>query len=54
MVLALLFPLFLKKQSEFLEKIKNWGFIINPLSKAVNGIEEIEKNIRKLSLLDHR
>ena len=44
-------PAIFKKQSEFLEKIKNWGFIINPLSKAVNGIEEIEKEHKKIESL---
>ena len=32
-----------KKQSEFLKKISEWKFEINPLSKIVNGVEEIEK-----------
>ena len=31
------------KQSEFLEKIKDLGFIVNPLSREVKNIEEIEK-----------
>ena len=44
-------PSIFKKQSEFLEKIKKWGFIINPLSKAVNGIEEIEKEHKKIESL---
>ena len=44
-------PSIFKKQSEFLEKIKNWGFIINPLSKAVNGINEIEKEHKKIESL---
>ncbi len=30
-------------QSDFLDKINNWGFKINPLSRKVTGIEEIEK-----------
>ena len=29
------------KQSEFLSKIKNWGFTINPLSRELNTLEEI-------------
>jgi DNA ligase (NAD+) len=29
-------------QSEFLEKIKNWGFSINPLGKVVKNLDEIE------------
>ena len=32
----------LSTQSEFLEKIKNWGFSINPLVKIVKNLEEIE------------
>ena len=37
-------PMNFKKQSQFLEQINKWGFRINPLSKVVNGLEEIEKN----------
>ena len=37
-----------KKQSEFLEKITNWGFITNPLALTVNGIDEIEKEHEKI------
>ena len=36
-------PMIFKKQSEFLDKIKKWGFATNPLSEVVTGIEEIEK-----------
>ncbi|MFL2852686.1 MAG: NAD-dependent DNA ligase LigA [Candidatus Pelagibacter sp.] len=36
-------PMIFKTQSEFLEKINKWGFSINPLSKKVKNIEEIEK-----------
>ncbi len=50
-------PMIFKKQSEFLEKITNWGFITNPLAKTVNGIDEIEKEHEKIdkmrSLLDY-
>ena len=35
-------PMTFSKQSEFLEKIKKWGFIVNPLVKNVKGINEIE------------
>ena len=31
------------KHSEFLNEINKWGFIINPLSKKINDLEEIEK-----------
>ena len=36
-------PMIFKKQSEFLEKIKSWGFEVNPHIKKVKGIIEIEK-----------
>ena len=39
------------KQSEFLKKIEKWGFIVNPLSKAVNGINEIENHHKKIDSL---
>ena len=29
-------------QSEFLNKINHWGFLTNPLTKTINGVEEIE------------
>jgi len=35
-------PMIFSTQSEFLEKIKSWGFFINPLSKTVNNLNEIE------------
>ena len=35
-------PMVFATQSEFLEKIKNWGFSINPLSKTVKNLDEIE------------
>ena len=41
-------PFNFSKQSEFLKKISEWGFVINPLSKIVKGIEE---NPTKLSLI---
>ena len=42
MDLVLVEPMIFKTQSEFLEKIKNWGFSINPLSKTVKNLDEIE------------
>ena len=36
-------PMVFKKQSDFLDKIKQWGFVTNPLSKVVTGVEEIQK-----------
>ena len=35
-------PMTFNTQSEFLEKIKNWGFSINPLGKVVKNLNEIE------------
>jgi len=35
-------PMIFSTQSEFLEKIKSWGFFINPLSKTVKNLNEIE------------
>ena len=35
-------PMIFKTQSEFLEKIKSWGFSINPLGKIVKSLDEIE------------
>jgi len=35
-------PMIFEKHSEFLDKISNWGFIVNPLIKQVKGIDEIE------------
>ncbi len=50
-------PMIFKTQFDFLKKISKWNFIINPLSKIVNGIKEIEKhhsNIDQLrSTLDY-
>ena len=37
-----------KTQNEFLNKIKNWGFKVNSLSKPVNGIDEIEQYHKKI------
>ena len=35
-------PMKFKTQSEFLEKIKSWGFSINPIVKTVKSLEDIE------------
>ena len=35
-------PMVFLKQSDFLEKIHNWGFCINPLTKIVKNLDEIE------------
>lgn len=44
-------PMIFKKQSEFLEKINKWGFTINPLSKVVMGINEIEVHHKRIDTL---
>ena len=31
-------------QTEFIEKLKTWGFIINPLNKKISGIKNLLKN----------
>ncbi len=36
-------PMIFFSQSEFLETIKKWGFIINPFCKIVKNLDEIEK-----------
>ncbi len=50
-------PMKFSRQSEFLKKISDWGFVTNPLSKIVKGIKEIEdhhKNLEdKRSSLDY-
>ena len=44
-------PMIFKTQSEFLEKISEWNFKTNPLSKIINGINEIEKQHIKMDQL---
>ena len=44
-------PMIFLKQSEFLEKIKDWGFVVNPLIENINGINEIEALHRKIDNL---
>ena len=38
-------------QSEFLETLKKWNFIVNPLSKTVNNLEDVEKEHQKIDQL---
>ncbi len=40
-----------KTQSDFLNKISRWGFKTNPLSKIVNGSNEVEKNHQDIDKL---
>ncbi len=44
-------PMIFKKQSEFLDKIKNWGFNSNSLSEIVIGLDEVEKQHKKIDIL---
>ena len=36
------------KQSEFLKKLKEWGFKTNPLNKTIKGIENLMKNYKEI------
>ena len=36
------------KQSEFLKKLKEWGFKTNPLNKTIKGIENLVKNYKEI------
>ena len=44
-------PMIFKKQSEFLEKLNKWNFEINPLSKIIKGIDQIDKQYKKIDHL---
>ena len=39
-------PMVFKTQTEFISKIKQWGFSINPHNKAVKGLNEIDKQYK--------
>ena len=41
-------PMIYKTQSEFISKLKDWGFNVNPHNKLVKGIEEIESFHKKM------
>ncbi len=41
-------PMMFKSQNDFLKKIEQWNFNINPLSKVVNGLDEIEKKHKEI------
>ena len=40
-----------KKQSDFLKKLNEWGFIVNPLTKTIKGIDNIEKRHKEIDIL---
>jgi DNA ligase (NAD+) len=44
-------PMIFKTQSDFLKEINKWGFEVNPLAEAINGIDEIEKQHSKIDQL---
>jgi DNA ligase (NAD+) len=50
-------PMIFKTQSEFIKKIKEWGFTVNPHNQVVIGLDEIEKQHKTIdkvrSLLDY-
>ncbi len=48
---GLIEPMIFKTQSEFLEKICNWNFITNPLSKITKNFSEIETQHKKIDQL---
>ena len=48
---GLIKPMIFKKQSEFLDKIRAWGFQINPLVKITSTINEIEDQHSKIDQL---
>jgi DNA ligase (NAD+) len=41
-------PMLFKTQSEFINKINQWGFSTNPNNKTVKGLEEIEKQHKQI------
>ena len=41
-------PMIYKKQSEFISKLKDWGFNVNPLNTLVKDIEQIERHHKKI------
>ena len=41
-------PMIFKQQSDFLKKISKWNFVINPLSKTINTLDEIDKEHKKI------
>ena len=44
-------PMIFKKQSEFLAKISQWGFEVNPLSEVIIGIDKIENQHKRIDAL---
>ncbi len=44
-------PQIYETQSEFISKLKEWGFNVNPYNKLISGIEEIEKYHKNIESL---
>ena len=44
-------PMIFKKQSEFLETIKKWSFITNPLGQIIQSLDEVEEQHKKIDEL---
>ncbi len=44
-------PMIYKTQSEFISKLKKWGFNVNSHNSVVNGVEEIEKHHKNIESL---
>ncbi len=38
----------IKKQSEYLDKLKNWGFSINPLNRILTGTKKLMENYHEI------
>ncbi len=41
-------PMIFKEQSDFLKKISKWNFVINPLSKTIDSLDEIAQEYKKI------
>ena len=44
-------PMVYKTQSDFLKKIKEWNFAVNPLSESVNSLQDIENKHSEIEML---
>ena len=44
-------PMIFKTQEEFLQKIKQWKFTTNPLSKPIKNLEQIEKKHKEIEAI---
>ncbi len=46
--LGVMEPIIFKSHSEFIDKIKEWGFVTNENNKVIKGLEEIEKQHKQI------